>query len=172
MSEYIHRDDASGLTYYEAGAGTDLLFFHGFGSSPEGYTPLLEELAHQYHVIAPFLYSRGVKGIADVVGRIESLLSRIGTGGPYLVACYSNGSFPATLFTSRNTPNVSRLILLASMVKPGSLFFIDRGILLLLTLCKHLTVSHERNHVQRLLRVFTGNILTNLPGMLTQLKDA
>ena len=41
------------ISYFELGAGPDLLFLHGAIATSEGYIPLLTLLSKTYHVIAP-----------------------------------------------------------------------------------------------------------------------
>lgn len=128
---------STGLTYIITGKGKPLLFFHGFGATIQGFSPLIEELAKTHMVLFPVIYS-GPSQLRDWGSTILALLDELNIQQPISIMGYSMGCVPAICSVIDSPQRFERLIIIDGLLHHGIATYLTASAQLSMSLINHI----------------------------------
>jgi pimeloyl-ACP methyl ester carboxylesterase len=142
------------MNYIEEGEGQDLLFFHGIGVTPDSYKNTIDELARDFHVVAPHI--KAFRNIEENEKNVSSLVERLGLKN-IIVVGHSAGGIAAYNFILGHSKNVRALALIdpagAGLKKP---------VLTLLIRCIKPALELRSKNKEALKRILKASAITML----------
>lgn len=110
--------EKNGFQYVDEGTGEVLLLLHGLFGALSNWQQVVAEFSTHYRVVIPLLpiYDMPLTkaGVPGLVNFVEEFLSEVSLTQPCTVLGNSLGGHVALVYTLRNAPRVSRLVLTGS----------------------------------------------------------
>ncbi|MBX0292781.1 alpha/beta fold hydrolase [Hymenobacter sp. HSC-4F20] len=110
--------EKNGFQYVDEGTGEVLLLLHGLFGALSNWQQVVAEFETRYRVVIPLLpiYDMPLTkaGVPGLVNFVEDFLAEVGLAEPCTVLGNSLGGHIALVYTLRNAPRVSRLVLTGS----------------------------------------------------------